>query len=82
MNQGWSGISTISGNSPSGDMPEKRSPADSRVSHLAQAVVASEPKLAGLDRICRAAVNEEYAENSQPLREGDVVAFIPPMSGG
>ena len=26
MNQGWSGISTISGSSPSGDMPEKRRP--------------------------------------------------------
>ena len=25
MNQGWSGISTISGNSPSGDKPEKPS---------------------------------------------------------
>ena len=26
MNHGWSGISTISGRMPSGDMPEKRKP--------------------------------------------------------
>ncbi len=29
MNHGWSGISTISGNSPSGESPEKRKPAAS-----------------------------------------------------
>jgi molybdopterin converting factor subunit 1 len=28
------------------------------------------------------AVNAEYAEASQPLREGDEVALIPPVSGG
>ncbi len=33
MNQGWSGISTISGRMPSGDMPEKRKP------HLLQPIL-------------------------------------------
>lgn len=28
------------------------------------------------------AVNEEYASWTQPLTEGDEVAFIPPVSGG
>ena len=28
------------------------------------------------------AVNEEYANDETILREGDVVAFIPPVSGG
>jgi molybdopterin converting factor subunit 1 len=49
---------------------------------LANQLVAEEPKLAGLERICRVAVNEDYAENSRVLAQGDEVAFIPPMSGG
>jgi len=28
------------------------------------------------------AVNEEYAEEDTILKDGDVVAFIPPVSGG
>ncbi|MDQ0226947.1 molybdopterin converting factor subunit 1 [Metabacillus niabensis] len=28
------------------------------------------------------AINEEYALNDDIIREGDVVAFIPPVSGG
>ncbi len=28
------------------------------------------------------AVNEEYAPKDRLLREGDVVAFIPPVAGG
>ncbi|NPA54684.1 MAG: molybdopterin converting factor subunit 1 [Aquificae bacterium] len=28
------------------------------------------------------AVNEEYAEKEQKLKEGDIVAIIPPVSGG
>ncbi|MFB3785890.1 MAG: molybdopterin converting factor subunit 1 [bacterium] len=28
------------------------------------------------------AVNEEYREKDAPLREGDVLALIPPVSGG
>jgi molybdopterin converting factor subunit 1 len=30
----------------------------------------------------RLAVNQEYVPNSHPLREGDEVAVIPPVSGG
>jgi molybdopterin converting factor small subunit len=57
-------------------------PDSATVMELSKAIVSDEPKLAGLDRICRAAVNEEYSESTHRLREGDHVAFIPPMSGG
>ncbi|MBI0578176.1 molybdopterin converting factor subunit 1 [Neobacillus cucumis] len=28
------------------------------------------------------AINEEFASNDQVISEGDVIAFIPPVSGG
>lgn len=28
------------------------------------------------------AINEEFASNDEVIREGDVIAFIPPVSGG
>lgn len=31
---------------------------------------------------CLSAVNEEFAEDDTEVRSGDVVAFIPPVSGG
>jgi molybdopterin converting factor subunit 1 len=31
---------------------------------------------------CRVAVNREYARNDQPVREGDEIALLPPVSGG
>ncbi len=59
-----------------------RIPSGSTVADLAQVVAARSPRLAGLDRICRVAVNEEYAEPGLLLSPGDTAAFIPPMSGG
>lgn len=45
------------------------------------AVLAREhPGIAGMT--VAFAVNAEYAEAGQPLREGDEVALIPPVSGG
>lgn len=34
-----------------------------------------------LERV-HAAVNEEYRERNTPLRDGDILALIPPVSGG
>lgn len=40
------------------------------------------PRLNELAGSLVVAVNEEIAESSRPLREGDEVAFMPPVSGG
>ena len=40
------------------------------------------PKLAEVLPSLVTAVNQEIAEASQPLRDGDEVAFLPPVSGG
>jgi MoaE-MoaD fusion protein len=40
------------------------------------------PRLREFSRSLLAAVNEEVAERSSPLRDGDEVAFMPPVSGG
>jgi molybdopterin converting factor subunit 1 len=39
------------------------------------------PQLKNIDS-CAIAVNEAYAEDVQLLKENDVVAVIPPVSGG
>ena len=47
--------------------------------------VLREPRLAGLAGLApslRFALNEEFARPEAPLREGDVVALLPPVSGG
>ncbi|MFN2451008.1 MAG: molybdenum cofactor biosynthesis protein MoaE [Candidatus Dormibacteria bacterium] len=46
------------------------------------ALVARIPQLAGADSALRVAVDEAYTAWSAPLREGSVVAFLPPVSGG
>lgn len=40
------------------------------------------PKLAGYHAPPMVAINEEYAEPGTPLRDGDELAFIPPVAGG
>ncbi len=33
-------------------------------------------------QVVRVAVNEEYAQAGHPVRDGDEVAFFPPVTGG
>ncbi|HEX6463275.1 MAG TPA: molybdopterin converting factor subunit 1 [Vicinamibacterales bacterium] len=47
-----------------------------------QALVAEFPALADHTRSLSVAVNEEYAKPTTALRDGDEVAFLPPVSGG
>jgi molybdopterin converting factor subunit 1 len=45
-------------------------------------LVVDYPQLAGYERSISSAVNADYARMDQALREGDDVAFLPPVSGG
>lgn len=47
-----------------------------------EAAVDEVPRLAGADSSLRVAVNEGYATWDSALRDGDVVAFLPPVAGG
>jgi len=40
------------------------------------------PAIGAYERAVSCAVNAEYARFSTPLRDGDEVAFLPPVSGG
>lgn len=40
------------------------------------------PRLKEFENALAVAVNQEYAEFSRPLQQGDEVAFLPPVSGG
>ena len=45
-------------------------------------LVAEFPDLADYERSISSAVNADYARMDQPVRDGDEVAFLPPVSGG
>jgi molybdopterin synthase sulfur carrier subunit len=46
-----------------------------------KAELAASYNLPRLDTVMTA-INEEFAPNDEVIREGDVIAFIPPVSGG
>jgi molybdopterin converting factor subunit 1 len=52
------------------------------VAQLWDALQTQYPPLRPLGSISAFAVNGYYATPATPLSEGDVVAFIPPVSGG
>ncbi|MGI8404106.1 MAG: molybdopterin converting factor subunit 1 [Thermomicrobiales bacterium] len=45
-------------------------------------IVESTPRLAGLEKSIMLMVNQEYVRGNHVLRDGDELAFIPPVSGG
>src|SRR5919206_5101941 len=56
-------------------------PDDARVADVL-AAMAETPVGALRDRECVVAVNREYAAADEPVRAGDEVALVPPVSGG
>lgn len=52
------------------------------VANLRRQLTDTWPLLVDLLPRCAVAVNHEYAMDDQPLRLGDEVAIIPPVSGG
>lgn len=46
------------------------------------ALVTLHPALAPFDSSVSSAVNAEYAKRHTTVRDGDEVAFLPPVSGG
>ena len=45
-------------------------------------LAAEFPALQPYERSISSAVNADYARMDTPLRDGDEVAFLPPVSGG
>jgi molybdopterin synthase catalytic subunit len=63
------------------DRLELELPDDARVADVLNAM-ATTPVGALRPRECVVAVNREYAEAHEPVRAGDEVALVPPVSGG
>jgi molybdopterin converting factor subunit 1 len=49
---------------------------------LRDALVRMDPALQPILRVSRLAVAEEYVEWDHPIRAGEEVAIVPPVSGG
>ena len=60
------------------DLPEGRA----TVADVRRALIALSPKLEANVKVAIAAVNQEYAFDTEAVNGGDTVAFFPPVSGG
>jgi molybdopterin converting factor subunit 1 len=56
--------------------------ADATIGGVWRALVQEFPDLARYERSISTAVNADYARMDQAVRDGDEVAFLPPVSGG
>jgi molybdopterin converting factor subunit 1 len=52
------------------------------VENVWKALVAETPALGEYERTMSVAVNADYSRMSAAVRDGDEVAFLPPVSGG
>ncbi|NPB06530.1 MAG: molybdopterin converting factor subunit 1 [Aquificae bacterium] len=61
---------------------EEELPFTGTVGELRKLLKEKYPQLADeLERV-RFAVNDEYAKDDEPIKDGDKIALIPPVSGG
>jgi len=65
-----------------GPSPVVSVPAGSTVGEVWEAVAALHPTLREFSKAISCAVNADFAPMTAPVREGDEVAFLPPVSGG
>jgi molybdopterin synthase sulfur carrier subunit len=61
---------------------ESTSANGARVEDVWRALLRDHPALASFGRAMSVAVNLDYARMDAPVRDGDEVAFLPPVSGG
>jgi molybdopterin synthase catalytic subunit len=57
-------------------------PETATVQQVWQGLVTELPALRDYERTMSVAVNADYSKMSAPVRDGDEVAFLPPVSGG
>ena len=57
-------------------------PAPATVQTVWQSLTAEMPSLVEYENTMSVAVNAEYAKMAAAVRDGDEVAFLPPVSGG
>ena len=57
-------------------------PAGSTAGHAWRSLAARYPGLEAYESSISCAVNEDYARMTAQLRDGDEIAFLPPVSGG
>ena len=57
-------------------------PAGASVRTVWESLVGEFPGFDDYTRVVSCAVNEDYARMTTTLRDGDEVAFLPPVSGG
>ena len=55
---------------------------DARLSAVMEHYSARYPKFQGLTKSIACSINQEYAQASALLKEGDEVGLLPPVSGG
>jgi molybdopterin converting factor subunit 1 len=61
---------------------DRQVPDDATARGAWDVLTAEFPKLAEYTAVISCAVNEEYAPFDRRLKDGDEVAFLPPVSGG
>lgn len=64
------------------DVVEVEVPDGASVADVWQALAAEHPALAPFATSVSCAINADFARRTAPVRPGDAVAFLPPVSGG